>query len=391
MNVISASDFEQLKTKLSKSLKGFENGIPETDFPHRQWGHRPEPKLFPVPEFVLFALRNIMGFRWEGVGEKVRWSVYAKVDGEPFAFELRKFGFYISHREGVPRALLQRVEGQLSGSLRCLEPILSEVAKSQITQGNLSIVNRMAVFDNRYRYFRDLADQAFTPATQDPPPSDEFADHPVLANMSAKLNHYLAKEQEGYFASGAMVDAYFSRLEHRVLLLRAFMGRPLAIGDFKSFLEKGWDERLQDVVGSDVDRQWPKLLGKLRDVKSKIRNPLAHGGVENDGGAFYFYLPTVGAIPGNLSRHSGRLQTSFFPISDLTHAETCSLFDSIDAFLAEGAFKLPNEFVQWGIDPQFDKEAVASYATAIEAGADAVEDLIDRLSSAWERHANMDY
>jgi hypothetical protein len=313
------------------------------------------------------------------------------VDGEPFAFELRKFGFFISHKESISDALLQRVEGQLSGSLRCLEPILSEVAKSQIALGNLTIVNRMAVFDNRYQYFRGLADEAFTPATQDPPPGEDFADDSMLANMSAKMNHHLAKEQEGYFASGAMIDAYFSRLEHRVLLLRAFMGRPLAIGDFNRFLEKRWDERLQDVVGIDADCQWPFLLGKLRDVKSKIRNPLAHGGVENDGGAFYFYLPTVGAIPGNLSRHSGRLQTSFFPISDLTHAETCSLFDSVDAFLAEGAFKLPNNFVQSGIDPQFDEEAIARCATAIEAGADAVEDLIDRLSSAWERHANMDY
>lgn len=385
----------QLRQRMARALNGFASGLPEGCDPWMLSGHRPDPKLFPVPELVLFALRDVMRFRWSGVGEKVRWSVYSTVEDEPFVFELRKFGFTIGHRDGVPIALVRRVEGQLSSSLRLLEPLLKQYAAAQIARGNLTLANRMTEFDDRYRYFRSLADNAFGP-DPDPPPETRTMDNAkgdmaIFADMNARMNRSLGRQQEGYFASAAMVDAYFSRLEHRVLLLRAFVGRPLATGEFEAFLELGWDDRLRKVADFDSDPARGRLLGRLRDVKATIRNPLAHGGVENDGGAFYFHLPRIGAIPANLSRYRGRLRMNFFPIADANHAETCALFDELDALLTDGSLALPNEFVRWGIDPQFDAAAIGRYAEALAGGAAAVEALVDRLSHEWERHANMDY
>lgn len=380
---------------MSKALKGFEGRLPDGCDPWSLRRRRPDAKLFPVPELVLFALREVMGFRWSGVGEKVRWSVYTSVDGEPFVFELRKFGFTICFRDGAPRALVKRVENQLSSSLRLLEPMLSVFAKGQIAEGKLTLANRMGEFTNRYEYFRRLADEAFTPV---PEPLTETGStdgsldvSAFAADLTERMNRSVGREQDGYFASGAMVDAYFSRLEHRVLLLRAFIGRPLANGEFRAFLEKSWDERLCEVADFKTDPKHGKLLGRLRAAKATIRNPLAHGGVENDGGAFYFHLPRVGAIPANLSRYRGRLSVSFFPITGGTHAETCALFDELDAALEQGDLELPNEFVRWGIEPQFDAAAIARYAKAIEGGAADVNALIELLSQEWERHSNMDY
>jgi hypothetical protein len=152
-----------------------------------------------------------------------------------------------------------------------------------------------------------------------------------------------------------------------------------------------WDERLREIADFDSDPRRGILLGKLRDVKASIRNPLSHGGIENDGGAFYFHMPRVGAVPANLSRYKGRLRPSFFPIADSTHAETCALFDDFDATLAQDDLALPDQFVRWGIDPQFDADSLALYLNAIEQGEGAVDALIDRLGREWERHANMDY
>jgi hypothetical protein len=380
---------------MAKSLKGFESGLPEGCDPWSLRGARPDPRLFPVPELVLFALRNVMGFRWSGVGEKVRWSVYVTVEGEPFVFELRKFGFAIGHREGISPALLNRVQGQLSSSLRLLEPLLATYARTQIQSGNLTLENRMSEFDRRYGYFRALAFRAFGPDPEPPvetlPPGDSSGDMKLFADWTDRMNRDVRRQEEGYFASGAMVDAYFSRLEHRVLLLRAFIGRPLAAGGFEAFLDKPWNERLREVADFSTNPSCGRLLGRLREVKATIRNPLAHGGVESDGGAFYFHMPQIGAIPANLSRYRGRLRMSFFPIPESTHAETCALFDELDAVLTEGALELPNEFVRWGIDPQFDADARARYAEAIAGGAETVEALIERLGYEWERHVNMDY
>jgi len=384
---------EVLKVRLRKALKGFESGLPEGV---RDWDlrfHSPDRKLFPVPELVLFALRNMLGFPWSGPWEKVRWTVYATVDGEPFAFALQKFGFRILTRSEVPPKLLKRVTGQLSGSLKLLEPLLKIYAEEQIADGNLTLENRIGLYDGRYTYFRELADQAFAfkPKVRKARRKKSDGNVGVLAGVTEQMNQMANAEHRGFFASGAMVDAWFSRLEHRMLLLRAFLGKPMARGAFTTFLAARWDDRLVALFEGKMDAAAGELLGRLRDVKATIRNPLAHGGVENDGGAFYFHLESVGAVPANLSRYRGRLRMSFVPIPATTHAEECALFDAVDMLLTTGPFELANEFVRWGIDPQFDAGTVQAYGRAIADGPEAVEALVDQLGREWERHTNMDY
>ncbi len=56
--------------------------------------------------------------------------------------------------------------------------------------------------------------------------------------MSALMHRYsrgMRAQQEGFYHSVAMVDAYFSAFEHRLNLLRAFTGVPLPAGGFKGF------------------------------------------------------------------------------------------------------------------------------------------------------------
>ncbi|WP_390551584.1 hypothetical protein [Qipengyuania sp. MTN3-11] len=325
----------------------------------------------------------------------MRWSIYATVEAEPFVFELQKFGCRIMARRGVSLKLLDRVSGQLSASLKLLEPLLKRYAESQIAEGRLTLENRMSLHDGRYFYFRGLADEAFafrpSPAGKRRRATKKSATMGILTEVVEQMNLAGHAEQKGFFASGAMVDAWFSRLEHRMLILRAFVGKPIAAGGFNAFVAAPWDDRLVALFDGSMDRVAGDLLGKLREVKAKIRNPLAHGGIESDGGAFYFHLPGVGAIPANLSRYRGRVQLSFVPIPAATHAETCALFDAVDTLLTTGPFQLPNEFVRWGIDPQYDAESVGLYGEAIREGAEAVEVLVDQLGREWERHTNMDY
>lgn len=382
-----------LKERMAKALKGFSNGPPEETSDLGMIAHSPDRALFPVPELVLFGLRTVMGFRWSGPWEKVRWTVYATVDGEPFGFALQKFGFRILARRDVSPKLLARVTGQLSGSLKLLEPLLKIYATAQIAEGNLTLQNRMRMYEDRYRYFRGLADRAFAfePIEEPVASRKKASDVDLLQAAVARINRKGEADGHGFYASSAMVDAWFSGLEHRMLLLRAFLGRPIANGDFPAFLAAKWDDRFVALFDDGIETSTGTLLGQLRDVKAVIRNPLAHGGVENDGGAFYFHLPRVGAVPANLSRYRGRLKMSFFPIVAGTHEETCQLFDAVDALLTSGPFELANEFVRWGIDPQFDAKSIAEYGEAIAEGGEAVEALVDHLGRLWERHVNMDY
>lgn len=382
-----------LKNRIAKSLKGFEKGNPEDLDESRIVSHNPPPELFPVPELVLFTLRNILGFPATGMEEKVRWTVYAEVSGRPFAFSLQKFGFRIFTLANTPHELTIRVSRQLSASLKHVDAPLSSYAESQIYSGNLTIQNKMHLFDERYTYFRNIADQEYSntkiSAAAQGANQEDFKS--LFNNLREIINNHSQSERRGFFASSAMIDAWFSRLEHRMLLLRAFSGIPLEPGGLKLFLNSPWDERLRFLLPSRTDNHTGVIIGKLRKVKETLRNPISHGGVENDGGAFHFHLDGIGAIPANLSRYSGGLKPSLVPIPEITHSETCTTFDQADDLLNSGNLKLPGEFISNGIDPHYDVESISQYRESIEEGEESVSQFIEAISRNWEMHANMDY
>ena len=57
---------------------------------------------------------------------------------------------------------------------------------------------------------------------------------------------------QGFYYSTAMVDAFFSRLEHMLVLIRAFCGTPLRDGELTGLLSMTWDDKLKALV--DVRR-----------------------------------------------------------------------------------------------------------------------------------------
>jgi hypothetical protein len=49
------------------------------------------------------------------------------------------------------------------------------------------------------------------------------------------------------------------------------------------------------------------LYSRLKRIKERVRNPFAHGGVENDGGSLLVHIPTIGAMPANFTQIRDRL------------------------------------------------------------------------------------
>lgn len=67
----------------------------------------------------------------------------------------------------------------------------------------------------------------------------------------------------GFFYSTAMIDAFFSRVEHQFVLLLAFRGQPLANGELKEFRSSNWDEKLKKLIDVDTDKDAQKLLSTM--------------------------------------------------------------------------------------------------------------------------------
>lgn len=383
--------FGRARKRLEKKLVGFSSDFPRDLQRHEMESSRPNTKDFPVPELVLLALRNVMGWRWSGHGEKVRWTVYGSVLGEPIAFELRKFGFTILRAKSaqVPQ---DRIVGQLRAALRELENELKPLADHQARRGAVLVVNRFGEFDSRCRFFREKARKSFRGARNPPKPKRSTkGGKAVMAGIADALNYVSRRQRAGNFYATAMIDAYFSALEHRLILLRAFIGLPLEDGGLTAFLSKRWDDKLRVILPVDANKPAAEMLGKLRRIKERLRNPFSHGGLENDGGSLFFHMPEVGVIPANFSNFADSPRFSFLPIEDQTFDECCNAFDALDKLLSSGALKLPDRFVVAGVDPSFDAASLVQYAEAIAQGEGAVEEWIARWGHEWETHANMDY
>lgn len=394
LEVTSTDPFETLKARVSRNLVGFSKDFPNDGSRFDIPSSRPDKRDFPVPELVLFMMRNVMGWEWSGHGEKVRWTVYGSFKGFPVFFEHRKFGFAIGMKGGDAKDR-QRLVNQLKTALKHVETFLAPIAKHHVSLGEASIANRFSEFDSRYRFFREKADKAYAKANRKPrkrkAKGEEGTDlvSSFMSDMMSGMNRMIEANHEGFYYSTAMVDAYFSLLEHRLVLLRAFSGKPLASGELLEFLGGKWDVKLNQIVSDATPSAEP--LGKMRDIKERIRNPFAHGGFENDGGSIFFHLPRVGAIPTNFSRFGNSVRFSFIPIEQEDHADVCAIFDSLDELLTTGPLERPHWLMDAGIDPSYDEDHIKEYHAAISGTEEDLEEFLEQWGHEFMMHANMDY
>lgn len=380
----------QLKHLVSLALKDFSGDVPEPDasFPERV--HRPESGEFPVPDLVLFALRNVMSFASYGPGEKVRWTVYCRYQGVIVGFEMRKFGFTIllpEHSE----IDVERLKRQLRKAVQLVEKALQPFAREQMQKGNVTLKNRYGDFERRYRFFRDLADNAYREANSLYAPSESGADFSDPAKeLTDHFNRIRKAEYDGYFHSVAMVEAYFSRLEHQLVLMLAFVesnSLPLRLLDF---IGMKWDMKLKRFIDVEQDKAAKKIYTELKHLKERIRNPFAHGGFEKDWASLYFHLPTIGALPACLSDVRDSMHFKFTPVESADHQEACRIFDQFDEYIRTGLLKKPQAMIESGIDVSFDQKSLESYSAAMKSETE-MEDFIDAWHRLDDMHANMDY
>jgi hypothetical protein len=380
----------ELQPRFAKVLAGFAPGSADA---LRSPQTSVERTRFPVPELLLVLLREILGFPWSGTGEKVRWTIYFDVAGKAFAIELAKFGLRLYYPAG-DTAAISRVLGQLEAALGKLEKLMQPYAEERIRTGNVTLANRSSHFRGRYEFFRSKAQTAYRAANRRRPgrrkvksPDDQEGG---VSSIFEEIFKGLEKENHGFFYSVAMVDAYFSYLEHQLVLLRAFQGTALGPTTVAEILAARWDDKLRLVLGKDAVTH-AKLVGEMRQLKERIRNPFAHGGVENDGGSIYFHVPGVGVIPGNMSRTRTSTHFKWIPVEAPDHDRACALFDSLDQVLQAGRLKRAARIVEAGVDAAWDRDSMAQYRRLNRQSEATLERWLKHWGETWTRHANMDY
>ncbi|WP_186071814.1 hypothetical protein [Burkholderia gladioli] len=404
----SLGNISSLRPAFARDLRGFTHPDRGSEWEGNGfWEGKLDCAEFPVPDLLLILLRDVMNFPSREFGDKERWAIFFKVDEQPAYIRFMKFGLRIGSMQRDPK-FIPRVKGQLRTALRRLERKLGPLLNEAVDLGNATIPNRIYEFRERYKFFRDHAGKSFQMAKSPPASSsgddkneceqsnDREENESVVSRVSALFNRVFEEynrntsaRREGFFFSVAMIDAYFSYLEHRLILMRAFTGKALVRGELAKILRARWGDKFKMIGLSSIERD--ELLSRLKNLKERIRNPFAHGGVENDGGSIYCHVANVGPIPANMSAIGKGVRFGFIPVDTEEHESACTLFDSIDEFLGSGDLRVANALAEGGLHAAWDSDHLQLYRQLQNATNDEVEDYIHHWHDEQDRFENMDF
>jgi hypothetical protein len=366
-------DREQTIARLKGCLQGlaplavpFEKGI--------KW--RASRPRFTYPNLLRFALCDLLGFPydWEPV-DKVRWSIDASYEGLPVVLEDRKLGLYLGVPESMSVASEQKLIKRLLGATRIAAVHVRTLAEPQVEAGNFTLSNTYWWHDERYRYFRTRAQEAYSAAAMG---EDSFR-----------------SKREGDHNLAAMLNEFFSRLEHlMILLLPARLDFDPRNGQLKRLMSAGWKAKFKAIFDIEADADAKRLFNRLEALKESFRNPQAHGGFLKQGGSAWFHMKGVGALPMDLldREFEGWLESS-----SPSFEEICQLCDDVDTYVRSHRITgLGMIAVEGHVDPAFDEDSLRDYREFLQRALmtgdrEVFSAYVDGLMQRRDAHDNYEF
>jgi len=332
---------------------------------------------------VFLTLVTILGYPWTGREEKTAWTIGVRYKGVAFDIAHRKFGLRVDASTVDEHALAGEMLSRLNRAARITDRLLQPLVKAQIASGNVTIQNRFHLFHARYQFFRVQATSAFQ-ATH--PKDGSLQD---LTQILEKLSFETGRDREGFFYSQAMLDAYFSQLEHLLTLLLPFAGFAVSTDSLLAFMSSDWTTKFNRILLPEQHPDAKRWYSALREIKERVRNTFAHGGFEKEGASLFVHLPFVGATPVTLSEYTKSVNYDLIPLRSTGHFAILETLDGFDEYL-KSRFNSGLRIIAAGLDIYFDARALHEYANAMTSDQ-STTDFIERESYLHDRHANMDY
>ncbi|RPK75831.1 hypothetical protein EES45_24670 [Streptomyces sp. ADI97-07] len=339
-----------------------------------------------------------------GPADKVTWEFPFEFRGRLCSIALLKFGMhlYITHQGDEGAALdatAREITGKLAAATRCIETrILSKLAKEQVATGRVTIHNQSAQLRSMYGFFRRLAERAYAgegilmedlenpSASGSTPLAEEIA-----RSLQREFGAPLARDSEGFYATIAMINAYFSLLEHLLVLTLPATDFDPTRESLTKFIGDKALGKYDRVFDATKDQQARKFRSRLRDAAEVWRNPYGHGAFDKQHGTLHFHVPNIGPLPVILSDIRTHPTFHFIPGRAAIFDDMCSLFDELDRWLREGPIRCGMMWVEAGLSVSYDPDFLSQFRSAVRAGEDTFKDLID-ATAHWEDQAvNMDW
>jgi hypothetical protein len=317
-------------------------------------------------------------------GDKTHWAIPFTFDGHRISLTSQKFGIRLYTLEDAPEDLPERVLKVLNRAFSVLEKhYLVGYAKEAVSCGHVIVPNQFRSFDRMYRYFRNNAEIAFSKVTKKEPSELES----VLASW---LYVHLDASPEGFYNTIAMLDAYFSRLEHVLIFSLVFADYDSRTDNVADFIGRPWADKFKRIAPVSKDTTAKSIYDRLFFVKEIFRNTYAHGGFEKHGASLYIPLPGAGAVPARLSDVTDSPRFDFLLGKETTFREICGTFDDVDHWLRERQCPYVWRLLESGLNASFDAPALREVKDAASSLA-AFDAWIDRTQEWRDIYINADY
>ncbi len=342
-------------------------------------------ELTPEPYIVFIIFVYLKRYNFFGRAEKIKWEIPVKYKNIPFLLSHRKFGFRILSPQdygdcsSLAIELLKRIKKAVPLAEKFIEPYVKEL----VNKGKITIPNDYFSLHERYKYFRKNAEMIYLEMKE-----------LQMEDSKTPFGAYNERLKKGKIASNylvAMMDAYFSMLEHVLVLIKPFLSPDILENNLAKFIGLNWGEKFKELFDISINTSYKTHYDSLLRIKEHYRNILAHGNFQKNGGSMYVHMENIGAIPMLLTKSKGTFHFSFGHIGDLAFQDICDVFDKFDNFLEEHeSAKYGLKYLKTGISVAFDIDSKKEYQTAMESDA-SFQEFLEYKSYLHDQAANMDW
>lgn len=326
------------------------------------------------------VLADILGFQNLGQSEKTAWEIRFGYRGALCAAAFRKYGLRLESyademSDDALDALLLELTELLAPVIKLVERhVFQDFITDQVQVGAVSVANRAGRLRAMYVYFRELTQAAHSGAGQ-------------LSHLPSSSGAWLLPAQtEGFYTTVAMVNAYFSYLEHLFVLMLPFSNFDASKESLVSFIRDNWRDKYKRIIPLANNVGGQRFFERLRNIAEEFRNTHVHGGFNKSHGGLIVHC-SGGALHADITTQRGNPYYELIPVDQADYEQVCATFDEFDAWLA---FAPGHRWASAGLTVAFDETSIAAYATAA-ASNEAFEDLLDRTAHLEDQNANMDW
>ncbi|HFJ9423033.1 TPA: hypothetical protein ACGW48_004551 [Bacillus paranthracis] len=320
--------------------------------------------------------------------EKVEWVIPFKFQGCSFSFSREKFGIRLrteTLNEEVAKQMLKR----LNSAIKIMERLVSPIIEGLVKKGMFTLQNRFSILRERYLFFREKATASFGGAEQKLTEVKTPVD--IEKTISGIFNHRIQTQKEGFFYTQAMLDAYFSFLEHFLVLLLPFSDFNKETDDVSIFIGYDWTKKYNRIFKPDKNRSMAKHYDELQSIKERFRNTYSHGGFEKQYASLFVQVGRLGSIPIQMSGFRESVNFSFLPVKEPDFQEIAKVLDDFESCLKESnEWSKPMLVLDSGSDIHFDDKSIERYKKTMESDTE-LEAFFEYEAYMYEKYANMDW